>query len=304
MNVVEVKKVSKRYKETLAVDNVDIEIKKGSIYGLIGKNGAGKTTLMRLIVGLALPDEGEISMFGKKDKERFSEKHRLGALIEQPLFYENLTAKQNLDVHRILLSIADKQVIDEVLKMVKLDNTGNKKAKFFSLGMKQRLGIALALLNKPELLILDEPVNGLDPEGVKEVRDILQDLSQNKGITVLISSHILSELSTFATEYGFMDNGQMIEQISASDLQKKNQDSMIFVVSNIKKAENILKAEFSISNYKIKDAETLEISEKVDLLNQINKSFVLADIEVRSARVIEKTLEDYFLAITGGKKHV
>lgn len=304
MIVVQTKNVSKSFKETLAVDQVDLTIRKGNIYGLIGKNGAGKTTLMRLIVGLAFPDQGEISLFGAKDDLRYKEKHRLGVLIEQPVFYENLTARQNLDVHRILLDIKDKSVIDEVLKLVKLEDTGKKKAKAFSLGMKQRLGIALALLNKPELLILDEPVNGLDPEGVKEVRDILLDLVENKGITVLISSHILSELSTFATQYGFMDNGRMIEQISAAELQKKNQNSMVFEVSDVNKAVEILKDKFKIIKYRVKNSNVLEINEQVELLNKINKALVLSDIEVRSASVIERTLEDYFLSITGGKNNV
>ncbi|MBR6483649.1 MAG: ATP-binding cassette domain-containing protein, partial [Clostridiales bacterium] len=198
--VMETKGITKKYKHTLALDNVALKLEKGKIYGFIGQNGAGKTTLIRLITGLSFPTGGEISLWGKTgEKELQEQRKRIGSLIEGPALYPYMTAYQNMETQRIQRGIPDKSIIDKTLKLVGLEDTGKKKVRNFSLGMKQRLGIAVALLNTPEFLILDEPINGLDPSGIVDVRNLIKKLNKEYGMTILISSHILEELYNTAT---------------------------------------------------------------------------------------------------------
>lgn len=299
MSIVSTKNLTKSYKTTVAVNQVNMTIEKGQIYGLVGKNGAGKTTLMRLLLGLAFANTGEVSLFDESGTDRLKHKKRIGALIEQPVFYENLTAKENLEVHRLLCGIEDPSKIDEVLRLVHLNDTGKKKARQFSLGMKQRLGIAQALLNDPELLILDEPVNGLDPEGVKEIRDILTQLAKEKQITILISSHILNELQTIASHYGFMDKGYLIEEISAVNLRKKNESSLFLHVTDQKETIAILEQEFKISKYKVVADGQIEIYEKLESQQQIIKALIKADVDIIESKLKQRNLEEYFLDLVG-----
>ena len=211
--------LTKRYGNHLAVDHVELSIQKGQIYGLVGRNGAGKTTIIRMVTAQTVPTEGEVSLFGASGERELSKmRARTGAMVETPSFYPYLTARQNLEYYRIQRGIPGKECVDEALEQVRLTDTGKKKFKTFSLGMKQRLGLALALMNHPEFLLLDEPINGLDPEGIVEFRNLLLRLNQERHTTILISSHILSELANLATCYGFLDNGMMLEQSSARAL--------------------------------------------------------------------------------------
>jgi ABC-2 type transport system ATP-binding protein len=212
--------LAKKYDTQYAVRNLNVEIRRGQIYGLIGQNGAGKTTLIRMLTGLAAPTEGQIELFGVSDERGLREARRkIGSIVETPALYPGMTARQNLETQMQILDLTDSVAIDEALKLTGIANTGNKKARDFSLGMKQRLALAQAMLASPEFLVLDEPVNGLDPKGIIENRELLKRLVAEKGMTVLISSHILSELSLLATDYGIIDNGRMVKQISAEELQ-------------------------------------------------------------------------------------
>ena len=212
----------KKYGAALALDNVDITIKRGEIYGLIGENGAGKTTLMRIMSGLVFKTSGEISLFETSDKNSLAkQRQRIGFIVETPAIYPDMTATENLEVQRLQRGISGKACIEKALHMVGLTNTGTKKAKHFSLGMKQRLGLAAALLSEPEFLVLDEPVNGLDPTGIVEIREILKKLNNEHGTTILISSHMLGELYQLASCYGFIHEGKILEQITLAQLDER-----------------------------------------------------------------------------------
>lgn len=216
------KNLTKKYRKNYALDRLNLEIHRGDIYGFIGKNGAGKTTLMRILTGRAMQTDGTIELFGESRAEKLYTKRSLvGGMVEGPALFPNMTAKDNLEIIRRLHGIKDKNCIPETLQTVGLEDTGKKRVKDFSLGMKQRLGIAMALIGKPELLVLDEPANGLDPEGIINLRELLKMLNREHGMTILISSHILSELDQLATCYGFIQKGRIIEQIAAADIYEK-----------------------------------------------------------------------------------
>ncbi len=220
--ILQTKNLTKKYGNKIVVDHVSMTICKGDIYGFIGKNGAGKTTLIRMVCGLAKPTIGNLSLFGSD--HLVENRAKLGTVIESPALFPNMTARENLIVQCKLQNITDLRKIDEILELVGLHDTNKKKAKNFSLGMRQRLAIAIALIGEPELLILDEPTNGLDPEGIKEIRELIVHLNQAKGLTVLISSHILGELSKFATRYGIIHKGKLIEELTEEDLWKRCSD--------------------------------------------------------------------------------
>ena len=213
--------LTRAYGRCMALDGVNMMVRRGDIYGLVGRNGAGKTTLMRMVTGQSQPTGGEMELFGASGRDMRPHRARTGAMIEIPSFSPFLTARENLEYYRLQRGIPGKGVVDEVLETVDLAGTGKKKFKTFSLGMKQRLGLALALMNHPDFLILDEPINGLDPEGVAEFRQVLRTLNTERRTTILISSHILSELSAIATRYGFMEQGKIIEEISTQALHDK-----------------------------------------------------------------------------------
>ena len=220
--ILQTKNLTKKYGNKIVVDHVSMTICKGDIYGFIGKNGAGKTTLIRMVCGLAKPTIGNLSLFGSD--HLVENRAKLGTVFESPALFPNMTARENLIVQCKLQNITDLRKIDEILELVGLHDTNKKKAKNFSLGMRQRLAIAIALIGEPELLILDEPTNGLDPEGIKEIRELIVHLNQAKGLTVLISSHILGELSKFATRYGIIHKGKLIEELTEEDLWKRCSD--------------------------------------------------------------------------------
>lgn len=243
--VLRTQSLTKRFREKVAVNKVNITIERGDIYGFIGKNGAGKTTTMKLILGLNFPDEGKIKYFGGTPPEKACRK--IGSLIEAPGLYKNCTAYENMKRFSILSGGADKEIKDR-LRLVGLGNTGNKKAGEFSLGMRQRLGIAIALLGDPEFLILDEPINGLDPEGIREIRDVIASLNRERGVTFLISSHLLDELAKVVTKYGILSGGVLQEEITAKQLEERCRSGLKITVDNIAKALSVLEGRIGRSN--------------------------------------------------------
>lgn len=299
--VLKTNNVTKKYKNQLANDNVNITVKKGEIYGLIGKNGAGKTTLMRIITGLIHKTSGDVELLGAvTDSEVEHAREYVGSLIESPCFYADMSAKENLEISRLVRNIAGKTCIDDVLKLVGLENTGKKKFKDFSLGMKQRLGIANAMLGNPKFIILDEPINGLDPMGIVEVRELLKKINAEKEITILISSHVLSELSELATCYGIMSEGKLVEEITAAELKDKCRKYIYLEVDNSGKAITILENEFDITDYEVLEKNKIRIFENLDKASLINSTLAKNDVLVEKIGVKGENLEEYFVGKIGG----
>ncbi|WMJ79889.1 ATP-binding cassette domain-containing protein [Clostridium sp. MB40-C1] len=302
--VLRTKKLTKKYRKHLAVNNVNIEIKKGEIYGLVGKNGAGKTTLLRMISGLAIATDGEIEMFNETSQSGLEKSRmRTGCMIETPSFFPYLSAKKNLEYYRIQRGIPEKECVDEILQFVGLEDVGTKKFKNFSLGMKQRLGLALALMASPDLLILDEPINGLDPSGIVEFRELLSKMNKEKNITIIISSHILGELSQLATTYGFINNGKFIEQISAKQLEEKCKRCIAIKVDNTEKATAIIEKELGCSEYEVLNGNEIRLYEKIDVPEIVNKTLIYNEVMVSSINQVGVNLEDYFMNLIGGAHH-
>ena len=297
--VIETRNLSKRYSKDTVVNSIDMRVEKGKIYGLLGKNGAGKTTTMCMLLNLISSSSGEIFLFGKDPGKYSSEVYpKIGSIIETPGFYENLTAYENLKVISKLRGKYNPSNINTVLEIVNLENAKSKKFKDFSLGMKQRLGIAAAIMHSPELLILDEPINGLDPVGIKEIRTLLKRLTHEFGITILISSHILSEIEIIADVIGFMDEGVLIEEISKEDLFKRLDKFVEFEVSNIDLACEILKKLELKENYDFtieKDEGTIRLYSNLELRDQFNALFVNSGIKVKKVNLCEENLEKFFL---------
>ncbi|ABS33529.1 ABC transporter ATP-binding protein [Clostridium botulinum] len=293
--------LSKKYKKDFVVNNLNISIKRGEIYGFIGENGAGKTTFIRMITGLVAPTNGEIELFSKEKGDELGHvRKRIGALIEKPAFYPYMTAYQNLEAFRIEKGIPGKECIDKILKSVGLYEDRNKKLKNFSLGMKQKLALAIALLGDPEFLILDEPINGLDPMGIKEVRDILKKLNKEKNITMLISSHILGELYQLATCYGIIHKGKLMEQITLKELDEKCKRSLSIKVDDVNKAATILETELSTINFKILPDGTIKLYDYVDNLRLVSSTLTKANIIIDQIMPNESNLEEYFINLVGG----
>ena len=299
--VMEAKGITKKYRQTLALDNVALKLEKGKIYGFIGQNGAGKTSLIRLITGLAFPTDGELSLWGKTGEKNLQEQRkRIGSLIEGPALYNNMTAYQNMEVQRIQRGIPDKSIIDKTLKTVGLSDTGRKKVRNFSLGMKQRLGIAIALLNTPEFLILDEPINGLDPAGIKEVRNLIKSLNKEYGMTILISSHILEELYSTATDFILIDKGRIIEELSEAELNEKCKQHVEIKTPDPQKAIMVLEQMLNTENFKVMPDNTIQLYDHLDDLETIAKVMSEQNVLVTGLTVTGDTLEDYFLNKIGG----
>ena len=292
--------ITKKFSKKVAVSAVNMNIKKGDIYGFIGRNGAGKTTLIKMLVGLSQPTSGSIELFDSKNLNKA--RRKIGTVIEAPAFIPHLSARQNMFIQWTLLGSKDKSIIDETLKLVGLDNVGNKKVKKFSLGMKQRLGIAMTLMGEPEFLILDEPTNGLDPEGIIEIRQMLKKLNQEKGLTILISSHILGELSKLATRYGIINDGVLIDEFTEQELTERCQSSLIVKVNDINKACEILKSELNTDRFSVLNENTLEVFDFVDNPGKVNSILAKNDIIIDSISKKSVDLEDYFMKVIGGNK--
>lgn len=300
MEILNTKNLTKTYKKKNAVSNLNMSINKGDIYGFIGKNGAGKTTTIKMIVGLAAPTSGEITLFESKSLNQG--RRKIGTVIEAPAFVPNLTARQNMLIQWKLLGNKNPAIIDEMLNLVGLDYVGKKKVKNFSLGMKQRLGIAMTLMGEPEFLVLDEPTNGLDPKGIVEVRELLQKLNEERGLTILISSHILSELAKLATRIGIIDDGVLLEEFSIDELDERCKSKLVVLVDNTEKAKDILAEQLNLNDYKVIDANTIEIYDKDVDSGTINTTLAKNDVVVNSISTSHADLEEYFLnVIKGGK---
>lgn len=295
--------LTKQYGHQKAVDNVDIHIKKGAIYGFIGRNGAGKTTCMRMICGLAKPTSGDIEMFGYSGNDLTNVRSRVGCLIETPGLYPNLSAQENLKLKCKLFGINKKGYTEEILRKVGLSDVVKKKTKNFSLGMKQRLGIGLALVGEPDLLVLDEPINGLDPQGIAEVRETIQNLCSQQDMTVFISSHILEELSKLATDYGIINNGSLIQEITREELLNKCSDKISITVDNPNKAVPVLDG-MGFTNYMIMDQNHIDVYERLNESAALNEKLVKSGVSVSQIAVTGMELETYFLNLTGGATNV
>ena len=291
--VLQTNNITKKYKDFVALDSASITIHKGDIYGLIGRNGAGKTTLMKLVTTLTTKSGGSFSLFGNED-ELIESKRRIGCLIESPAFFENLTAYQNLKYYSIQKGIVDEEQINKVLKVVNLYKEKNKKFKKFSLGMKQRLGIAFALLDNPDFIILDEPINGLDPIGIKEIRDTLKRLNEEEKITILVSSHILSELYLLANHFCFIDKGRIIKDISKEELDLECSKCIVIKTNDVKKATVILEQELKTTNYKVIDDIEIRLYDYLENSAKVNKTLLTNDVEITAIYESGISLEDYF----------
>lgn len=302
--VIQTKNLSKKYNKFSAINNLNMQIKQGEIYGLVGKNGAGKTTLLRMLCGLTMPSDGEIEIFGETSKSGLGiSRRRTGSIIETPCFFPYLSAKKNLEYYRIQRGIAEKTVTDDVLHEVGLDETGNKKFKNFSLGMKQRLGLALAMMASPDILILDEPINGLDPTGIAEFRNILLKLNRERNITIIISSHILSELSQLANNYGFINNGEFIEQISSEKLAEKCRKCLAIRAKNIDKAAATLENELKCTKYEVLNDNEIRLYEYVDTPEIVTEALVKHGVVLSTISQVGANLQDYFIDLIGGNKN-
>lgn len=299
----EVNALTKSYRGAKALDNLTMHVPKGAIYGFVGKNGAGKTTLIRVICGLQPLTSGEYSLYGKKSGEKEIEKarRRMGAVVETPSIYLNMTAEDNLKEQYRVLGMPSFKGIPELLALVGLSDTGKKKAKNFSLGMRQRLGIAVALAGNPDFLVLDEPVNGLDPQGIIEVRELILKLNRERQITVLISSHILDELSRIATHYGFIDRGHIVKEIGAEELEKACRKCVRIEVSDSKALVRVL--DRMGVKYSILGEYSADIFASV---NVTALSLALAEegCEIRSITERDESLESYFINLVGGGEYV
>ncbi|WP_238882708.1 ABC transporter ATP-binding protein [Clostridium sp. YIM B02551] len=296
--------LTKRYGDQYALNNVNMTIEKGQIYGFIGQNGAGKTTLIRLITGLIHKTSGEVELLPEASDNNIEEARKItGSLVESPAFYPNMTARENLEVSRLVRNIAGKESIDEVLEHVGLKDAGKKKFKNFSLGMKQRLGIANALLGNPKFLILDEPINGLDPVSIVEIRELLKKVNKEKDVTILISSHILSELSELATHYGIIDKGNLIEEISAKDLREKCKQYIEIQVSDPKKSVVLLEKEFDITDYMVYPNNLVKVYSHLDFVGKINTLLSVNGIIVDKIGLKGQNLEEYFINTIGGVRN-
>ena len=294
--------LTKQFGHHKAVNSVDLHVKKGAIYGFIGRNGAGKTTFLKMISGLSQPTSGEIEMFGYKNEELKHVRSRISCLIEAPGIYGNMSAYDNLAIKCKLFGIHDKQYIENILKIVGLSDTGKKKTKHFSLGMKQRLGIGLALVGEPDLLVLDEPINGLDPQGIAEIRDMLLRLKEEQNMTILISSHILEELSKIATHYGIIHNGNLLQELTREELMIRCSERMEVLLDDPKKAIPVLD-QMGFTNYQVMDQHKIYIYERLNESASVNMELAKAGILVRGIGITSEELENYFLNLTGGTQN-
>lgn len=292
--------LSRSYGKSAALDQASLTVRKGDIYGLVGRNGAGKTTLMRLVTGQSTPSAGSVELFGQSGRDLEKARGRTGAMIEIPSFAPFLTARENLEYYRIQRGIPGKNVVDEVLEQVDLRNTGKKKFKSFSLGMKQRLGLALALMNHPDFLILDEPINGLDPEGVAEFRALLRRLNRERQTTILISSHILTELSSVATCYGFLEKGRLLEEISAETLHEKCRTCLRLTVDDAARAAAVLERDLGTNQFEALPGNVIELYALLDRPQAVSTALAAGGVALLGMEQKGSDLEAYFLNLIGG----
>lgn len=295
--LLQTKDITKKYKDVLAVDHININLKKGEIYGLIGRNGAGKTTLLKMLAGLANPTEGDYTVFGMSGRKTASLRDRVGVLIENPGLFGNMSVFDNLKVKALALGVSDDDYLRELIDYVGLASAGKRPVKKFSLGMKQRLGIALTLVSHPDLLLLDEPINGLDPQGIIEIRELIEKLAKEQKITIIISSHILEELSKIATRYGVINEGRLIAEFTHEELL----DSCIQLIElrpdDVSKASTVLEG-MGIRDYKAMDKRTIHIFERVDECGKIVLEMAKHNVEIHGVEIKHRSLEEYYIDLT------
>ncbi|MBR3510272.1 MAG: ATP-binding cassette domain-containing protein [Lachnospiraceae bacterium] len=296
-HVMELVGLSKSYGGKKVVDSFSLKMEKGHVYGLIGPNGAGKTTVMKMMAGLTAADEGSMQFFGSEDLDRMRD--RISFIIEAPCMDQNMTARQNMEYVRLLRGIPDKNRIDELLAFVGLENTGKKLAKNFSLGMRQRLGLAMSILPGPEIMVLDEPINGLDPEGIIEIRKMLKDLAVNKGMTILISSHILKELSELCTDYAIIREGKLIEELSQEELLQKTHTRLVLQTDDVARTATILEDHLKLQDYKITHENEILIYEQLDDLRRISKTVTDHGLIITHFHLEGESLEEYYIGKVG-----
>ncbi len=300
--IVETKNLTKQYGAQKSVANLNIHVRKGRIYGLLGRNGAGKTTTMKMLLGLTKPTSGEVMIWGQplpgNEKKLLS---RIGSLIESPGFYPNLTATENLQIFASLRGVPNRHAIRDALDLVSLPYKDKKLFSQYSLGMKQRLAIALAVMHDHELLILDEPINGLDPIGIAEVRSFIRELCDVKGKTILISSHILSEIALLADDIGIIDKGVLLEEETLAELEAKSSRHIRFTVSDTAQAARILEHTFREYHFTVLDDHRLQLGNMDLSVGRIVTAFVANGLEVSEAAAFEESLESYFKRVTGGE---
>ena len=292
--------LTKLYGDKAAVKDLNLKVGEGQIYGFIGRNGAGKSTTLKMLSGLAAPTSGEVRLFGKPVSES-AVRRRLGVLIEAAGLYPNMTARQNGVLKAKCMGLADEKRVDEALELTGLADTGKKQVKHFSMGMKQRLGVALALLGNPDLLILDEPINGLDPIGIAEVRSFIRNLCDDRGKTILISSHILSEIALLADDIGIIDHGILLEEESFAKLEQKSSRYIQFTVSDTALAATVLERRFHETQFTIQDDRNLQLHDLNLPVAEVVAAFVKNGLAVSEAHTCEESLEDYFKRVTGGE---
>lgn len=297
-------KLTKKYKDDFALKNVNVSIKKGEIYGFIGQNGAGKSTLLRLVTGLSFPSSGSIELFGNANLNELTDaQKRMGAIIENPALFLNMSAYENLEVHRLQKGIPGNECIPKTLELVGLADTGKKKAKNFSLGMKQRLGLGIALLSDPELLILDEPTNGLDPMGIVELRELIKKLNREKGLTVLISSHILSELHQVATSFGIIHKGKLLEELTAKELDEKCRQHLRIKVDQPSKGAIVLEDTLSTTDFEVMPDGTMKLYHYLDDVRTVSHALTTNGLVIEHLSQNGDSLESYFTNLVGGAEH-
>lgn len=300
--IIETKHLTKQYGAQKSVADLNMHVRKGRIYGLLGRNGAGKTTTMKMLLGLTDPTEGEVLLWGKP--LRGNQKKvlpRIGSMIESPGFYPNLTGTENLEIFATLRGVPNDHAIQDALELVGLPYKDKKLFSQYSLGMKQRLAIALAVMHDPELLILDEPINGLDPIGIAEVRTFIRELCDKRGKTILLSSHILSEIALLADDIGIIDQGVLLEEETFAELENKSNRHIHFIVSDTAQASRILENTFHETNFTVQDDHNLRLYNLDQSVGEIVSAYVGNGLEVSEAHTCEETLEDYFKRVTGGE---
>ncbi len=286
--------LTKMYKDFKALEDVSITIQKGDIYGLIGRNGAGKTTLMKIITTLTNKTSGEFELFGEKDTNLTDQKRRIGCLVENPAFFPNLTAYENLKYYAIQKGIVDVRQIEEALRLVELEEAKNKKFKNFSLGMKQRLGIAFAILDNPDFIILDEPINGLDPIGISDLRETFKRLNSERNITILISSHILSELYVIATRFCILEKGKVVKELTKEELDLECSKCIVIKTDDTKKASVVLENDLKTKNYKVVDNNEIRLYDYLEQVDKVTKVLSKNSVIIMGIYETGITLEEYF----------
>ena len=301
--ILETQELTKIYGDKAAVKDVNLHIREGQIYGLIGRNGAGKTTIMRMISGLSAPTRGSYTIFGKGGRELGKMLRNIGVLIEQPGLYPKLSAYENLKIKCLAVGVRPDGYVEEILRTVGLDPSDRKKPSgSYSLGMRQRLGIALALVGEPKMLVLDEPINGLDPQGIADIRQMLEKLRDDQGITIMISSHILDELGKVADAYGIINEGTLLDEFSAEELHRRSGQYVVVRTDNGPAALQALKA-LGIQKIELEHDGSLRVSEQLENTAAMSRAIVSAGIGLREIFPRSITLEDYYLGVTGGQQH-